>query len=130
MPRGPARHKRFDDAPAFARVRLVGAFGAPCGMSCRWRLWCNAPASPSPRKYRWQRRRRRAGRRSGRNRVALASPPVASKNLLAQVPIIQFLCFDLHAGVVPLDRKVAGLVFSIITSHHRLVIDPELNVRA
>src|ERR1039458_2842567 len=55
---------------------------------------------------------------------------VGARNLLAQVPIVHFLGFDLHAGVVPLDRKVAGLVFSILISHHRLVIDPELNVRA
>ena len=52
------------------------------------------------------------------------------QNLFAQIQIIQFLRFNLHAGVVPLDRKVAGLVFAIIISHHRLVINPELNVLA
>ena len=32
-----------------------------------------------------------------------------AENLFAQVQIIQFLCLDLHTGVVPLDGKVARL---------------------
>ena len=58
----------------------------------------------------------------------MGRPPAG--RLLAQIPIIQFPGFDLHAGIVTLDGKVTGFEFGIIVGHDQLVIDPKLNVLA
>ena len=58
----------------------------------------------------------------------MGRPPASP--LLTQIQIIQFPGFDLHAGIVTLDGKVAGFEFGIIIRHHQLVIDPKLNVLA
>ena len=52
------------------------------------------------------------------------------ESLFAQIQIIQFLGFYLHAGIVTLNGKVTGFEFGIIIRHHQLVIDPKLNVLA